>query len=267
MQDSPGSTDLQTKSNSLLWLAWHKDPFPRLPPRAPFIRRLATCIRNVCFPGFRGIIIQRIIDHPADRASPNEIAYSRLRQTTGWLCRALIRVDQQGAAITVRSAFGGLAPLGEAVNTRPHLDSASPSLHQRPFSVHDDDAHDLYRDSNRIIATLSSKPRGRRWQRPRLAPPSTPLERLAPCGIYDAYIYCIIFIAIYRHLYLLYNLHCYLSPPIAIRLSGYPRSLAMLFSRRNPQLLGALSALLFGGQIVQAIKLDLGDTGRKPCSA
>lgn len=204
MQDSPGSTDLQTKSNSLLWLAWHKDPFPRLPPRAPFIRRLATCIRNVCFPGFRGIIIQRIIDHPADRASPNEIAYSRLRQTTGWLCRALIRVDQQGAAITVRSAFGGLAPLGEAVNTRPHLDSASPSLHQRPFSVHDDDAHDLYRDSNRIIATLSSKPRGRRWQRPRLAPPSTPLERLAPCGIYDAYIYCIIFIAIYRHL-LLYD--------------------------------------------------------------
>ncbi len=36
----------------------------------------------------------------------------------------------------------------------------------------------------------------------------------------------------------------------------------MFFSRRKPQLLGALSALLFGGQTVQAITLDLGDAGK-----
>jgi len=39
-------------------------------------------------------------------------------------------------------------------------------------------------------------------------------------------------------------------------------SLAMLFSRRRPQLLGAVGALLFGGQAVRAITLDLGDAGR-----
>lgn len=41
----------------------------------------------------------------------------------------------------------------------------------------------------------------------------------------------------------------------------------MLFSRRKPQLLGALSALLFGGQTARAITLDLGDTGTKLPSA
>ena len=35
----------------------------------------------------------------------------------------------------------------------------------------------------------------------------------------------------------------------------------MMFSRENPQLLGMLGALLFGGQAVQAIDLDLTNTG------